>query len=47
MVKWEYLVLQLRGYEYEKEETLQRAGYQGWELVSREGDKCTFKRPVE
>ena len=41
MTQWEYLVLTLRGYKYEKE-----AGYQGWELVSREGDECTFKRPL-
>lgn len=45
-MKWEYLVLTLRGYGYEKEETMRRAGLQGWELVSREGDVCTFKRPL-
>lgn len=47
MVKWEYLVIELRGYEYEKKRQLNYYGSKGWELVEKCGNKCTFKRQIE
>ena len=45
MVSWEYLVIELGGYEYEKAQQLDEYGSLGWELVAREGDHfrlCSF-----
>ena len=45
MIKWEYVIVELRGYEYEKIRQLNAFGSDGWELVEKQGNKCTFKRP--
>lgn len=47
MTRWEYITVTLSGYEYEKVRQLNRLWDSGWELVSRKGDYCTFKRKVE
>lgn len=47
MIKWEYLVVELKGSLLSAVEVLNKHGFDGWEFVSSSTNTAVFKRPIQ